>query len=86
MSAKHCYGIIANCNFDAKDEITLARKAVEQGKLTDADLIEALDSLEETLEEYADNGYAHAVEACRKAEAAVRTAYAAAVANATDDE
>lgn len=83
---KHCYATIANCNFEAKDEITLARKAVEQSKLTDADLIDALDALEETLEKYADNGYAHAVEACRKAEAAVRKAYAVAIENATDDE
>jgi hypothetical protein len=79
------YGIISNCNFDAADEVTLARKAVASRRLTDADLVSALDTLEETLEEYADSPYAHAAEACRAAETAVRVEYRRAVA-ATDAE
>lgn len=74
------YGIIANCNFENRDDaagkaIHAARKAVESRLTTDAELVAALDSLEETLAEHAESGDVNSVEACREAEAAVVAAY-----------
>lgn len=75
------YGIIANCNYSDDNgnadnlAISCAAKAVECGWTDDADLVAALDTLEETLAEYADNPHIHAVNACRAAERAVLKAW-----------
>lgn len=74
------YTTIRNCNFAPREDVVgqtihAARKAVEAGLTTDADLIDAMDELESTLTEYADSGSAIAVEACRDAESAVIIAY-----------
>ena len=51
------YPIIANCNYESADDTTIhqIRLAVESGLTNDADLVEAMDHLEETLSEHADD-------------------------------
>lgn len=83
------YPIIANCNFESRDDdegraIHEARKAAESGLTEDADLIEALESLEETLAEHAESGSEVSVKACEAAEAAVVAAWTDEVQAAAD--
>lgn len=78
--SKPMYPITANCNFESRDDaegkaIHAARKAVEAGRIKDANLIEAMDALEETLTDHADSGSRESVELCAKAEARVVAAY-----------
>jgi len=79
------YGIIANCNYETGDPVLAATRAVESGLTDDADLVAALDALEETLGEYACNEYAHAKESCRKAERAVLAAWTTEVQASVDE-
>ena len=78
--SKPMYPITANCNFESRGDaagqaIHNACKAVESGRVTSADLIEAMEFLEETLTDHADSGSTVSVELCAKAEAAVVAAY-----------
>lgn len=73
------YPIIANCNFESRDDDTgrwvyAAAKAAKQGLVSD-DLLDALDALEETLTEYADDSHVAACTACRAAEERVADLY-----------
>lgn len=77
------YPIIANCNFESRDDaegkaIHAARKAVETGRCRDAALIEALDDLESVLTDHADGGSERAVRICNEAERVVVTAWTSA--------
>ena len=83
------YPIIANCNFETRDDaegkaIHEARKAVESGLTDDADLLSALDALEAVLTEHADNGSVSSVALCDDAEQAVVAAWTADVQAACD--
>lgn len=83
------YPIVANCNFESRDDergrtVHAARKAVEAGLTDDADLIAALDGLEDTLAEYAETDNTIATEACRGAERAVADAWTAGVREAVE--
>jgi len=71
------YPIIANCNYESADDTTIhtIRKAVDAGLTENANLIEALDSLEETLTEHAESDSEVSVKACHNAEAAVLAAW-----------
>jgi hypothetical protein len=87
---KKTYPIIANCNFETRDDergraIHAARKAAEAGLTTDADLLAALDALEETLTEHAESQYADGMEACRVAERGVESAWTPAVQHAAEE-
>lgn len=70
------YPIIRNCNFESDDAISLAVSAARGGMTKDPTLINALDALESTLIELADNGDVESVDTCRSAESVVRSAYA----------
>ena len=73
------YPIVANCNYESGDErareIHSARKAIDAGLTADADLLDAMTALEETLGEYSERSDMVAAEACREAEAAVLAAW-----------
>lgn len=69
------YGIIHNCDYESSDPIMQACDAVEAGLTDDADLVAALDALEEKLGEHAGDGYAYAIGACRYAEGEVLAAW-----------
>lgn len=76
------YRIIRNCNFESRDDeigqaIHAARKAVEAQRTDDAELIDALDMLEETLAEHAESQHEAGMTACREAESQVSIEWAA---------
>lgn len=76
MDANRIFPIIANCNFESRDDargkaIHAARKAAEAGLTDDAALLDALQSLEETLGEYAEKGDRQSIQECRAAESQV---------------
>jgi hypothetical protein len=84
------YLMIPNCNFESRDDDTgraihQARQAVESGLTDDASLVAALDALEETLRNHADDGCMDAVEACRDAEQAVAAAWTPATQDAVEE-
>lgn len=77
---KTAYAIMANCNFESRDDacgkaIHAARKALESGLTDDAALTEAMDRLEETLGDFADESDVESVNKCRGAERAVEDAW-----------
>lgn len=70
---KHSYPIISNCNFESRDDDTgraihAAAEAARAGLIDDQDMIEALDALEEMLEEHAESQHVVGMEACNAAE------------------
>lgn len=71
------YPIIANCNYESADDDTIhrIRIAVDKGLTDDEALVEALDDLEETLEEHAESADMLSTQACERAEAAVLAAW-----------
>lgn len=76
------YPIISNCNFESRDDargkaIHAARLALEAGLSADSDLLDAMDSLEDTLAEHAESSDVDSVDACRAAEREVERAYLA---------
>jgi hypothetical protein len=80
MATTTLYPIIRNCNFESRDDrggraIDRARREAESGRCRDDAVIEALDGLEATLEEYAERQDMEAVEACRDAERGVVSAW-----------
>lgn len=77
------YPIIANCNYESADDTTIheIRKALDSDLTDNADLIAAMDALEETLSQYAEDDGQIAVTACRDAETAVLAAWTPEVAD-----
>lgn len=76
----HKYPIMANCNFESRDDdqgkaVHAARVAVEAGFTSHGVLVDALDALETTLAEYADQGDPVSVDICEAAEMAVVNAW-----------
>ena len=74
------YPILANCNFADRDDeigeaIQAAANAVRRGETTDEGLIDALNSLEATLERYADDVDVISILRCEDAERAVAAAW-----------
>lgn len=74
------YPIIANCNFESRDDETgraihEIRKAIEAGLVDDESLAYAMDGLESTLEDHADSGSDRSVALCREAESDVLRAW-----------
>jgi hypothetical protein len=85
------YPIVANCNYESADDsdallIHEVRKAIDAGKTDDQALLEAMESLEATLEKYADRGDQVAIEACLRAERAIREAWTDEIAGAVESE
>lgn len=81
MNKIYSYPIISNCNFSDREpgergwEVNKARKAIEAGLTRNEELLDAMDALEETLGEYAEDESEHAIRACRDAEDAVSAAW-----------
>lgn len=81
------YPIIANCNFESRDDTTIhdIRLAIESGLTRDSNLIETMDTLESTLTEHAETNSVGAVEACDAAESNVLAAWTTAVQEDVED-
>lgn len=79
MTKKMSFPIIANCNFESRDDegkaIHKARKAMESGTCDWPTLFDALEDLEDTLYEHADSGDEKSVKLCASAERAVVAAW-----------
>lgn len=71
------YPIIANCNYESAEDTTIntIRKAIESGLTDDADLLAAMQCLETTLAECAEQSDELSVRACREAEETVIEAW-----------
>ena len=68
------YSIIRNCNYETDSTVNKARLAVDAG-LGNNDLTEALESLETTLSEHAEDDSEYGTKACAAAESEVEQAW-----------
>ncbi len=85
------YPIVANCNFESRDDATgkavhCAREAIDATLTFDCDLIDAMQDLEKTLDEYGDKFDVVSQEYCEEAEQGVASVWIDRVAGEVEAE